>query len=104
MTDDSGTFKIFKPRSGSSSGILIPLTVVLALIGGGWGIAVTWGGNANRIAVLEKQQADSVARADRIDMHLGADDRQLTELKEDLKYIQQQLSDINRKLDERERR
>lgn len=103
MTDDSGTYSVRKLRSGSS-GILIPLTVVLAVIGAGWGIAVTWGSNGNRISALEKQQADSSARTDRIDLHLGADDRQLTELKEDLKYIQQQLSDINRKLDERERR
>lgn len=99
MTDESGTYSVKKLRE-KSNGIWLPITLLSAIIVA----AIAWGANGQRLTSLESQSIDAKAERGRMEDHFSANDQQLATLKAQFAAIQDQLKEINRKLDERERR
>lgn len=96
MTDDSGQYDARKLHKIGNLGTWVTIIAM------GAGLVAAWATNANRLTNLEQQQTDTKAESHRVEAHLSANDQQIAVLKEQLRFIIEQLASANAKLDRAE--
>lgn len=100
MNDESGTYDARKLRKSPNSGTWV---TILAM---GAGLVAAWATNANRLSTAEQRIAEATLERERMETHISTDDQQIAVLREQLRFIIDQLAIVNQKLDraEEERR
>lgn len=100
MIDESGSYDVRKIRKSGNLATWVTILLTCA------GVVAAWATNANRLSTAEQRIEQGAAQRDRIEIHLSTDDQQIAVLKEQLRFIIEQLTLANQKLDraEEERR
>ena len=100
MIDESGNYDVRKMRKSGNFGTWV------TIVGMGVAVVAAWATNANRLTNNEQQLSEVRAEAQRMELHLSANDQQIAVLSARLQYIIEQLQAANAKLDraEEERR
>lgn len=100
MIEESGNYDARKLRKATN------WPAVLTIVTLGTGLVATWATNANRLTTAEQAITEGKTERVQIEQHLNSSDQQITSLREQLRFIIDQLAIVNQKLDrmEEERR
>lgn len=100
VIDDSGTFEVRKLRKSTNWPALLTSVTL------GTGLVATWATNANRLTTAEQAITEGKTERVQMEQHLNSSDQEITSLREQLRFIIEQLQIVNQKLDrmEEERR
>lgn len=98
--DDSGQYDARKLRKASNFGTWV------TIVGMGVAVVAAWATNANRLTNAEQQSQRIDAHLSAEDQRIAANEQEVAVLKAELRYIIEQLTAANAKLDraEEERR
>lgn len=90
MTEETGRFPQLR-----KNGVWLPISLVgIALT-----MAVAWGTNVNRLAVVEQQLLESRQQRERMEEHIETNDRAIAVIQSQMQAILEQLRALNAKLD-----
>lgn len=93
--DDSGQY----PRLRKGLSISGTWVTIIAM---GAGLVAAWATNANRLTTAEQAIAKGELERGQMELHISGDDQQIAVIKEQLRFIIEQLQIVNSKLDRAE--